>query len=134
MNGMDRRTILIADDDASIRSLVGLLLEDDGYIVLSARDGEAALERSRTYAGRIHLLLSDVEMPGTYDGYGLASRLLGERRDIRILLMSGTKLPQYSFACLAKPFTPVELSRAILAVLAAPDTELEAGTTVGFTE
>jgi CheY-like chemotaxis protein len=55
--------ILIAEDDASVRTFAGELLKADGFTVLATGDGKAALEASHKYPGTIDLLLSDVEMP-----------------------------------------------------------------------
>ena len=56
-------TILLADDEAGIRDLVGRVLRSHGYTVLEAADGAAALEVAEQHAGPIHLLLTDWCMP-----------------------------------------------------------------------
>jgi CheY-like chemotaxis protein len=55
--------ILIAEDDVIIRNFVRVVLEKQGYFVLTACDGEEALALSRQYPGNIDALLSDVVMP-----------------------------------------------------------------------
>jgi PleD family two-component response regulator len=56
--------VLVADDDAPIRNLVALLMQQDGYFVLSAADGHEGLELSRLYPGFIDLVITDMQMPG----------------------------------------------------------------------
>ena len=82
------KTILFADDDGRLQKFVVLLLEKQGYNVITARDGKEALQRARDFEGPIHLLLSDVEMPGM-TGIELAIQLNQERPDTKILLISG---------------------------------------------
>ena len=81
-------TILLAEDSDSLRKLAKSLLEGHGFEVLAAQNGEEALGLARQHAGRIHLLLTDVVMPGI-NGRVLAERLLVMRPDAKILYMSG---------------------------------------------
>ena len=81
------RTILFADDDGSYQELVARLLHGCGYNVILAQDGKDALQKAREFHGIIHLLLSDVEMPGM-TGIELAIQLNQERPDTKILLIS----------------------------------------------
>ena len=81
-------TILLVDDNESIRSAVGELIRIQGYNVLLASGGKEALETSRTYAGPIDLLVTDVVMP-QMSGRELAEKLSAEREGIKILYMSG---------------------------------------------
>ena len=78
--------ILVAEDEVIVRNVVCLLLQRDGYQVLSAADGKEALELARQYQGTIDLLLSDIQMPRMD---GLAEHVIEERPGIRVLLMSG---------------------------------------------
>jgi len=71
-----------------LRKLAKSLLEGHGFEVLAAQNGEEALGLARQHAGRIHLLLTDVVMPGI-NGRVLAERLLVMRPDAKILYMSG---------------------------------------------
>ena len=64
--------ILIADDRASSRELLRIVLERAGYAVIEAEDGEAALEQART--GNPDLILLDLQMP-RLDGYGVLAQL-----------------------------------------------------------
>lgn len=81
-------TILIAEDDEVVRQLSERLLARLGYAVLSADSGEAALRLSAGHAGEIHLLLTDVVMPGM-NGRELHSALLARRPALRALYISG---------------------------------------------
>jgi len=80
--------ILVAEDEVIVRNIVCLMLQREGYQVLSAADGKEALELARQYQGTIDLLLSDINMP-YMDGPSLAEHIIQERPGIRVLLMSG---------------------------------------------
>ncbi len=81
-------TVLVAEDDPSVRALVKSVLERNGYRVLVAEDGLAALALARSEKGRIDLLLSDVIMPGM-NGRALRDALLVLYPGLRVLFMSG---------------------------------------------
>ena len=81
-------TILLADDDGQLRKLVSALLIQCGYNVIVANDGKDALEKAAVFGGVIHLLLSDVEMPGM-TGIELAIQLNQKRPDTKVLMISG---------------------------------------------
>jgi len=59
-----RAVVLVADDDQSVRELVADLLQREGHDVLSASDGHEALELARTYPGPLHVVITDIDMPG----------------------------------------------------------------------
>jgi CheY-like chemotaxis protein len=81
-------TILLVDDNDSVRESVAAMLQLSGYQVLSASSGPEALELSRNHSNAIHLLISDVAMP-SMNGWQLAKRLNTDRPNLKILLMSG---------------------------------------------
>ena len=81
-------TILLAEDESSLRELVTLVLESQGHRVLPAQDGTHALQIAASYEGVIDLLLSDVMMPGL-TGPNLARQLQIMRPGIPVILMSG---------------------------------------------
>jgi two-component system cell cycle sensor histidine kinase/response regulator CckA len=81
-------TILVVDDDASIRKFVFDTLEPLGYSLLAASCGEEALFLVRSHKEKIDLLLSDVIMPGM-NGRDLSERVKKERPAIKTVLMSG---------------------------------------------
>ena len=114
--------ILLVEDDEAVRSLVRRSLERMGMTVLTAPDGDSALQIAREI-GEIDLLLTDITMPGM-DGRELVRRLRAADPSIRALLMSGYARgealrdggdPAAGF--LQKPFTPTELAHAVSAAL-----------------
>ena len=117
-------TVLLVEDEESVRNLTRRVLEHHGYTVLSAPNGESALELSRAHAASIDLLLTDVVMPGM-SGPRLAEVLLPERARLRCIFMSGyaaTTLEQRILlrsdaAFLQKPFTATELMGMVRDVL-----------------
>jgi hypothetical protein len=116
--------ILVADDEALIRNLVTLLLQHDGYLVVSAADGHEGLELSRKYSGTIDLVITDLDMP-RLNGTGMCAHLLEERPGIKILVMSGADMNEIvsqnvNLPFLPKPFDGQTLLARVRAVLAAP--------------
>ncbi len=117
-------TILVAEDNESVRRLVGTVLRARGYTVLEAAVPEAVLALAARHAGPIALLLTDVVMPGL-SGPELAGRLQAARPELRVLYISGytddaigrhgVLEPGVSF--LEKPFTPTGLLRKVRSVL-----------------
>jgi CheY-like chemotaxis protein len=83
-----RETILLVEDEPSVRRLGLQYLERQGYTVLEAADGAAAIRVANSYPGPIHLLLTDVIMPGM-NGRELAQRISTLRPEIKVLYMSG---------------------------------------------
>jgi two-component system cell cycle sensor histidine kinase/response regulator CckA len=81
-------TILLVEDQASLREMLREALELAGYRVLSAPDGEAAIRIARRHPGRLDLLATDIVMP-RLDGCGLARRLAADRPEMRVLFLSG---------------------------------------------
>ena len=81
-------TILVVDDEALVRSLARDILLGAGYHVLEAEDGEQALRVAEEHPGAIHVLLTDVVMPGI-NGKELAARVAALRPDTRMIFMSG---------------------------------------------
>ena len=81
-------TILVAEDEQLVRTIIRETLEEYGYHVLEARSPEEARDLSATYNDEIHLLLTDVVMPGG-NGRQLADQLHDQRPDLRVIFMSG---------------------------------------------
>jgi len=81
-------TVLLVEDDAPIRALVRSTMEGLGYAVLEAPDGADALASASLYTDTIHLLMSDLVMPGM-GGRSLSERLAISRPGIKVLYMSG---------------------------------------------
>jgi CheY-like chemotaxis protein len=128
-SGKDRldrgtETILVVEDEAAVLALSRRALEMQGYVVLAAADPAAAIRVVERHGGMIHLLLTDVVMPGL-SGRELADRLIARRPGLRVLYMSGYPgdavvqhgaLPVGS-AFLQKPFSPDGLARKVRDVL-----------------
>ncbi len=81
-------TILLVEDEENLRRLARQSLETQGYRVIDAPDGAAAIRISQAHKGPIHLLLTDVIMPGM-NGRELANQLSPTRPEMRVLYMSG---------------------------------------------
>jgi nitrogen-specific signal transduction histidine kinase/CheY-like chemotaxis protein len=113
-------TILLVEDEEAVRGLVREILSRLGYRVMVAADGLEALALSERLAEPIHLLLTDVIMPGM-DGRELAERMMRARPDTRILFMSGYAEPPIpDDILLQKPVTPDALARKVAEVLHQP--------------
>jgi CheY-like chemotaxis protein len=84
-----KETILLAEDDASVRSVAERVLHKAGYRVLQAENGQQALERWASHKGRIDLLLTDMIMPEGLTGLDLAQRLRRQKPGLKVIIMSG---------------------------------------------
>jgi PAS domain S-box-containing protein len=123
--GPAHETILVAEDDQSVRSLLQIVLEHHGYQVLVAMNGVEALQVAHRHRGPIHLLLSDIVMPGTIDGFELCEQLRKNHPALRRLFMSGYGSEiggcQLSLdegeEVLTKPFTSAQLLETLRAEL-----------------
>jgi CheY-like chemotaxis protein len=117
-------TILLAEDEAVVRQWVAEALTKQGYDVIAASSPAEAIELAQRYDKPIHLLLTDVVMPGM-SGRELASRIRAVRSDIRVLYMSGYTenavvhhgILDPNVVLLQKPFGEEMLSRKIRDVL-----------------
>jgi len=117
-------TVLLVEDDDLVRGLAVRVLEESGYKVLQASNGEAAITLSRGYGGRIDLLMTDVVMPGM-NGGELAKQLILHRPEMKVLFTSGYTedvivhhgVLDDSVSFLGKPYSPSLLARKIREVL-----------------
>src|SRR2546421_541575 len=117
-------TVLVVEDEASVRMVARQVLERYGYAVLEAPNGETALRLAAKHHGPIHLLLTDVVMPGL-SGRQLAEQLVQLRPDMKVLDASGYAVHaivqhgvlESGIAYLQKPFTPETLGRRVRQVL-----------------
>ena len=121
-------TILLVEDQSQVRELARMTLSQKGYTVLAASSPEDAENACAQHGAEIHLLLTDLIMPGV-TGRELAKRLTARHPKIRVLYMSGytfgittqTGMPsgllEDGVAFLQKPFTPSALSEKVRAVL-----------------
>lgn len=108
--------VLIAEDELMICNIVRMTLEEMGVLVLTASDGEQALEFSRKFPGAIHALVSDTEMPNL-DGLALCDQIRRERPETKLLLMSGSSGPANGISFLQKPFGVEELKQKMRQLL-----------------
>jgi len=117
-------TVLLVEDDPSVRALARMGLEAFGYRVLEAENADQALRIADGHAEPIHLLLTDVVLPGM-GGRELAERLCIRRPGLQVLYMSGYTddavvrqgLLQEEVAFLQKPYTPATLAARVREVL-----------------
>jgi signal transduction histidine kinase/CheY-like chemotaxis protein len=120
-----RETLLVVEDEEAVRKFAVESLQRQGYQVLESASGEEALKVAGRFDGTIHLLLTDVVMPGI-KGPELAMRLRALRPGVRALLMSGyaadivTSDDLKDAALVSKPFTAASLSRAVRSILDSP--------------
>ena len=113
-------TVLLVEDEDSIRTLLGQELRTRGYQVLEAGESQTAVDLCRRHQGPIHLLLTDVVMP-RIGGRELAERLAPMRPDMRVLYMSGYTddavvrhgVLESDTAFVQKPFTTSQLLRKV---------------------
>lgn len=110
-------TVLVVEDEGAVRRVLVEGLRKCGYRVLMAEDGLRAVELASQTQETIHLLLSDVVMPGMC-GPEAAQRILETRPKLKILFMTGyTEDARIPVGILRKPFTPQEAARKIRALL-----------------
>jgi PAS domain S-box-containing protein len=120
-------TVLVVEDDEQLRRFTHRALAAQGYTVLEADRGRAALEIARRHKGTIDLLLTDLVVPDT-NGRKLAETLRAAQPGLRVLFMSGYPdgaimnqgLLEHGVAYLAKPFTTEAITRKVREVLEAP--------------
>jgi two-component system, cell cycle sensor histidine kinase and response regulator CckA len=123
-------TSLLVEDSEPLRKLTQSFLESHGFSVLVAQDGEEAIKVAARHSGKIHLLVTDVVMPGI-NGRVLANRLLQKQRDMKVLFISGYTdsfiavhgVLDRGMTLLNKPFTEEELMQKVHVVLARADDE-----------
>ena len=112
-----RSTILVVDDDPAILEYAGGVLEQCGYVVVTAPNAARALKKLRNNDG-IDLLFTDLVMPG-FDGIELARRAGEEVPGLKVLFTTGYSTdPTPGGRLLKKPYRPQQLAGAIAAALA----------------
>ncbi len=117
-------TVLVVEDQDDVRKLTKRVLEARGYAVLAARHGAEALEIIAHHPTQIHLMITDVVMPGM-NGREVAQLACAKRSDLKVLFVSGYtgeavlqhRLLEPGVAFLQKPFTPDALARKTREVL-----------------
>jgi PAS domain S-box-containing protein len=117
-------TILLVEDEEAVRQLIQTVLTEQGYNVIAPLDPQEAQQIAAQKEGDIHLLLTDVVMPGI-SGRELAVKISARRPDIRVLYMSGYTdnvitsggMLERGLAFLQKPFSPAALVQKVRDVL-----------------
>jgi PAS domain S-box-containing protein len=117
-------TILLVEDEPAVRELTRIVLAAQGYSVVEALSPQDAERISENYGTKIHLLLTDVVMPGV-SGRELAKRITARHPKMRVLYMSGYThnviasggMLESGIAFLQKPFTPAALVQKVRDVL-----------------
>ena len=120
-------TILLVEDDDALREMIRDTLADAGYTMIEGARPETALEVGQSYKGPIHLMLTDVIMPGM-SGHELAARLKSVRPETKVLYMSGYTgdaivhqgVLDSGTLFIGKPFTAEALLRRVREVLEGP--------------
>jgi signal transduction histidine kinase/CheY-like chemotaxis protein len=121
-------TVLVAEDESGVRTMIARMLQDQGYTVLEAATGEEALQVVQSCAGEpIHFLVTDIVMP-QMGGKKVADRLRAMYPNLKVLFISGyteSTIVQYgaldpSEVFLQKPFTPDVLARKVREMLDTP--------------
>jgi CheY-like chemotaxis protein len=113
-------TVLVVEDEEALRTITREILEEQGYRVIEAQSGAEALAVAGRHTGPIHLLLTDVVMPGM-SGRTLAEALLPVRPEVRVVYMSGYTddviahrgVLESGSLLLEKPFTALALLRCV---------------------
>jgi two-component system cell cycle sensor histidine kinase/response regulator CckA len=129
-----RETVLVVEDEESVRTVIRRVLQREGYSVLESRSGADALALSDQHAGRIDLLLTDVVMPHM-SGRELAEQLCPQRPEMKVLYISGYTddsiirhgVLHSSVAFLQKPVTPDALTKKLREVIDSPAISWRAG-------
>ncbi|ADW18609.1 two component, sigma54 specific, transcriptional regulator, Fis family [Desulfobulbus propionicus DSM 2032] len=119
---MNMASILVVDDELSMREFLKILLEKEGYQVATAADGQAALERAEKTA--FDLVITDIRMPGM-SGLDLLARLKQLQADIGVIMITAfaspddavTAMKSGAFDYITKPFNVDEIKTVIRAVL-----------------
>jgi two-component system, cell cycle sensor histidine kinase and response regulator CckA len=121
-----KRTILVVDDEPEVRKLVGAMVGQFGYTVMTADSGEHALTLYKNNKGPIDLLITDVIAPGM-SGPMLADKLTELQPDLKVLYISGYDnthvvqkyVVEKGHALLTKPFTVEEMKTKVQEMLKA---------------
>jgi two-component system cell cycle sensor histidine kinase/response regulator CckA len=122
---LSSETVLLVEDEAQVRELTAKMLKQLGYSVLTAENGDAAVEVSRAFTREIALLVTDVVMPNM-SGRQVADSLVASRPGLRVLFLSGYTehavvnhgVLDSNVNFLAKPFSRETLGRKVREVLA----------------
>jgi CheY-like chemotaxis protein len=119
-----RETLLLIEDEREVRDLAVMALQRDGYTVITAADGPAALRAAEAPGKTLDLVVSDVVLPGA-SGPETVAKLRERFPDVGVLYISGypedridaSEFKRSAVGFLSKPFKPSELSRAVRILL-----------------
>jgi DNA-binding response OmpR family regulator len=111
------RTILVVDDDALILQCVRRILEQASYVVLTSPSGDHALDIIERGDARVDLVVTDIVMPGSIDGFTLAAKIRQREAKLPVLFITGTLSEDDGYVApiarkkllLRKPFSPRQL-------------------------
>jgi CheY-like chemotaxis protein len=119
------KTVLVVEDEVLIRWVIAEHLRDCGYRVIEAGSGDEAIEILRRTALTIDVVFSDVQMPGSINGFALAQWVRQQRPTLKVVLTSGIAKAVDAAEALCeeaplvpKPYSPTELERQIRGLLA----------------
>jgi len=120
-------TVLIVEDEDGVRALARQVLLSNGYTVLEASNGYDAVRMASSHEGPIHLLITDVVMPGA-SGQVVAEQIMQQHPEVRVLFVSGYTddavirhgVLHEGVSFLQKPFSPIDLALKVRGVLDAP--------------
>jgi len=121
-------TVLVVEDEPTVREITVAMLGDLGYHVLQAANGEEGLHMFGAHAAEIDLLLTDVVLPGAVRGREMAERITAIRPDVLVIFMSGyteNAIVHHGrlddgVQMIGKPFKREQLARKLAEVLGAP--------------
>jgi len=106
------RLVLLVEDEDHVRHVVARMLTDAGFQVVEASNGDDAVAQIYLLRGKVHLVVSDVAMPGM-NGHALATTVAERWPHLPVLLISGVMTGDESPNFLRKPFTPDALIEAV---------------------
>ena len=115
-----RATILIVDDEATLRSVFSDMMTQQGYRCITAANAVDALQIIESNLLELDMLVTDIKMPGALDGVALASKLREFQPDVAILVITGypesaamKEAKARGFRVLEKPFRQADLESAV---------------------
>jgi two-component system NtrC family sensor kinase len=121
MHDVSPCTLLIVDDDSSVRHVMNYVLESQGHTVLAAKDAHEAWQMWRAHRHTINLVISDINLPGDASGFDLGRAILGDDATLPIIFTSGycpdilgqTTSLKLGINYLPKPFDVLDLLNAV---------------------
>lgn len=112
----EKPTILLVEDEALLREIVSFELEEAGFRVIEAADGEAAI-RTLDSDAAIDLLLTDIRLPGSKDGWSVARHARAVRPGLPVIYATGYSAEMVDLVpggqLIRKPFLPATMVRAV---------------------